>query len=193
VNPQDAPDDPTDVTIAFENGFPVALDGSRMKPLDLIRAVHKLAGENGIGRVDIMEDRMLGLKVRENYECPAAVVLVKAHKALEALVSTRREILFKNTVDQAWGELAYEGLWYDPFKEDLEAFIARVNERVTGEVVMRLYRGSATVTGRRSPYALYSEDLASFDSKTFDQSEMEGAVKVHGMQARMYHLVKRSR
>lgn len=193
VNPQDAPDEPTDVVIGFENGVPVSLDGDRMGPLELIRTVHKLAGENGVGRIDIMEDRMLGLKVRENYECPAAVVLVTAHRALEALVATRRELAFKQSVDRTWADLAYEGLWYDPLKEDLEAFIDRVNARVTGEVMVRLYRGSCTVTGRRSPFALYSEDLASFDSKTFDQREMEGMVKVHGLQARMYHLVRRAR
>ena len=100
-----------------------------------------------------------------------------------------KEIAFKNTVDQSWADLAYEGLWYDPLKEDLEAFIDRVNTRVTGDVAVRLYKGSATVIGRRSPLALYSEDLASFDSKTFDQSEMAGMVKVHGMQARMYRSV----
>ena len=193
VNPQDAPDEPTDVVIGFENGVPVSLDGDRMGPLELIRTVHKLAGENGVGRIDIMEDRMLGLKVRENYECPAAVVLVTAHRALEALVATRRELAFKQSVDRTWADLAYEGLWYDPLKEDLEAFIDRVNARVTGDVMVRLYRGSCTVTGRRSPFALYSEDLASFDSKTFDQREMEGMVKVHGLQARMYHLVRRAR
>jgi len=193
VNPQDAPDEPTDVVIGFENGVPVSLDGDRMGPLELIRTVHKLAGENGVGRIDIMEDRMLGLKVRENYECPAAVVLVTAHRALEALVATRRELAFKQSVDRTWADLVYEGLWYDPLKEDLEAFIDRVNARVTGEVMVRLYRGSCTVTGRRSPFALYSEDLASFDSKTFDQREMEGMVKVHGLQARMYHLVRRAR
>lgn len=190
VNPEDAPDEPTEVVIGFDNGLPVELDSQEMGPLEIISAVHKLAGANGVGRVDIMEDRMLGLKVRENYECPAAVVLLKAHKALETLVATRRELAFKALVDQQWGELAYEGLWYDPFKEDLEAFIDRVNQRVKGEVILRLYKGSATVIGRRSPYALYNEDLASFDSKTFDQSEMAGAVKVHGMQARMYHAVK---
>ncbi len=193
VSPQAAPDSPTDVTISFKEGIPVAVDGKELNPLSLISEVHRLAGANGVGRVDIMEDRMLGLKVRENYECPAAVVLIKAHKALEALVSTRKEIAFKNAVDQSWADLAYEGLWYDPLKEDLEAFIDRVNTRVTGDVVVRLYKGSAAVIGRRSPLALYSEDLASFDSKTFDQSEMAGMVKVHGMQARMYRSVSESK
>lgn len=192
VSPQAAPDAPKDVTISFEKGVPVKIDGKAMGALQLIEAAKKLAGEYGVGRVDIMEDRILGLKVRENYECPAAVLLILAHKALEALVSTRGEIAFKSEVDRVWSDLAYEGLWYDPLKTDLEAFIDSVNERVTGDVVVRLYKGNAKVVGRRSPYALYSEDLASFDSKTFDQSEMEGTVKVHGMQSRMFRAVMES-
>lgn len=129
---------------------------------------------------------MLGLKVRENYECPAAVVLLAAHRALEALVCTQGELRFKASVDREWGDLAYRGLWFDPLKEDLEAFIGRVQERVSGEVMIRLHRGSCTVVGRRSPWALYSEELASFDSKTFNQADSEGMVKLHGLQGRMY-------
>jgi argininosuccinate synthase len=165
---------------------PVSLDGESIAPLALVERVHALAGEHGVGRVDVMEDRMLGLKVRENYECPAAVVLLTAHRALEALVCTQQELKFKAMVDREWGELAYKGLWFDPLKEDLEAFINRIQERVTGEVTLRLWKGSCVVTGRTSPWALYSEDLASFESKTFDQSETTGMVKTHGMQGRMY-------
>lgn len=189
-NPKDAPDTPTEIALEFEDGVPVGLDGKRMGGLDLIRTVHRIAGENGVGRVDIMEDRMIGLKVRENYECPAAKVIIPAHQALEALVCTKEERAFKVLVDQKWGELAYAGLWYDPFKEDLEAFINSIQTRVTGTVNLRLFKGNCSVIGRASRYALYNEDLASFDSKTFDQSEAVGIVKTHGMQARMYRLVK---
>lgn len=182
----ETPDEPCVLTIGFENGVPIHLDGEPMSGLDLVRRVHALAGEHGVGRVDIMEDRLMGLKVRENYECPAAVVLLTAHRALEALVCTQAELKFKAMVDREWGELAYRGLWFDPLKADLEAFINAIQERVTGEVIVRLFKGSCTVIGRRSPWALYSEDLASFDSKTFDQSESEGMVKLHGMQGRMY-------
>ncbi|MCL5105147.1 MAG: argininosuccinate synthase [Armatimonadetes bacterium] len=188
----DAKDIPTEVTIEFANGVPVAIDGVRMKPLDIILKAHEIAGDNGVGRVDIMEDRIMGLKVRENYECPAAKLLIPAHQALEALVCTKEERAFKAMVDQKWGELAYAGLWFDPFKDDLEAFVNAIQPRVTGTVTMRLFKGSAQVTGRASKYALYNEDLASFDSKTFDQSEAVGIVKVHGMQARMYRTVKGS-
>lgn len=189
-SPQDAPNTPTEITIAFENGIPVSINGEKMMPLELVLAAHKLAGDNGIGRIDIMEDRIMGLKVRENYECPAASLLIPAHQALEALVCTADERAFKTMVDRKWGELAYAGLWYDPFKDDLEAFINAIQPRVTGSVTMRLFKGSAQIIGRASKYALYNEDLASFDSKTFDQSEAVGMVKVHGMQARMYHTVK---
>jgi argininosuccinate synthase len=174
------------LTIGFENGVPVSLDGSKMSGLELVTALNKIAGEHGVGRVDIMEDRMLGLKVRENYECPAAVVILAAHRALEALVGTQAELKFKAMVDREWGELAYKGLWFDPLKEDLEAFINKIQERVTGTVTMRLAKGSAVVVGRASEWALYNEDLASFDSKTFDQSESVGIVKTHGLQSRMY-------
>ena len=190
VDPRNAPDTPRDLVISFENGVPVSLDGVKMSPLDLTTKAHSIAGENGVGRVDIMEDRMLGLKVRENYECPAAVVLLKAHAALEALVCTQAELKFKASVDREWGELAYKGLWFDPFKEDLEAFINNIQPRVKGNVYLRLFKGTCMVVGRESDWALYNEDLASFDSKTFDQSESIGIVKNHGMQSRMYWTLK---
>ena len=191
--PQDSPNTPTIIEIGFEKGVPVSLDGKRTDGVALIQALNKVAGGNGVGRIDIMEDRILGLKVRENYECPAAVTLLTAHKALEALVCTREETKFKSIVDREWGELAYKGLWFDPLKEDLEAFINKIQERVTGAVKMQLFKGLAKVVGRSSPFALYSEELASFDSKAFDQSEMAGAVKVHGLQSRMYWLLKKGK
>jgi argininosuccinate synthase len=174
------------LTVTFEKGVPVALNGEKMGPSKLVIALNKIAGDNGIGRIDVMEDRMMGLKVRENYECPASTVLLKAHGALEALVLTRDELRFKKTVDQEWSKLAYEGLWWDPFKTDLEAFINKTQERVTGDVRLSLYKGVPTVTGRESTWALYSEDLASFDTTTFDQRESTGSVKMFGLQARMF-------
>ena len=184
---------PTIVEIGFEKGVPISLDCKKMDAVALIQAANKIAGENGVGRVDIMEDRMLGLKVRENYECPAAIMLITAHKALEALVCTKEETKFKSIVDREWGELAYKGLWFDPLKDDLEAFINKIQERVTGTAKMQLFKGTAKVIGRSSSYALYSEELASFDTKSFDQSEMAGAVKVHGLQSRMYWSLKKGK
>jgi argininosuccinate synthase len=181
---------PQVLTIGFENGVPVSLDGEALAPLELVLRLNKIAGDNGVGRVDIMEDRLLGLKVRENYECPASTVLIKAHAALESLVATAAERKFKTVVDQQWGELAYYGLWFDPLKEDLEAFIGKIQERVTGSVTLRLFKGSCVVTGRASEWALYNEDIVSFDSKTFDQSLSVGNVQTHGMQSRMYWALK---
>ena len=191
--PEEAPDKPLVIEIGFENGEPVSIDGKKMDGVSLIQALNKIAGEHGVGRVDIMEDRMLGLKVRENYEAPAAITLLLAHAALEALVCTKEERRFKTLVDQQWGELAYSGLWFDPLKEDLEAFINKIQERVTGTVKLQLFKGSAKVMGRSSPFALYNEDLASFDTKTFDQREMTGAVRVHGLQSRMYWSLKKGK
>jgi argininosuccinate synthase len=175
------------VKIQFKQGIPVALNGDKASPGQLVIKLNEIAGNHGVGRVDIMEDRMMGLKVRENYECPAATVFLKAHKALENLVLTREEIRFKSLIDQEWSRLAYEGLWWDPFKEDLEAFINSTQKRVTGEVTLKLYRGSTSVVGRSSAWALYNEDLASFDTTTFDQRESTGAVKNFGLQSRMYY------
>lgn len=177
---------PTEVVIKFENGIPVAINGERMPPVKLVSYANQLAGDAGVGRIDIMEDRLMGLKVRENYECPGAVLLLKAHGALEALVLTRDELRFKKIVDMEWSKMAYEGLWWDPFKEDLEAFIDQTQSRVNGEVRLTLWKGLAQVSGRASQWALYSEDLASFDSQTFDQRESTGTVKNFGLQARMF-------
>jgi argininosuccinate synthase len=185
-SPKNAPDHSLDLTVSFENGVPIAIDGMQATPANLVTRMNNLAGECGVGRIDIMEDRMLGLKVRENYECPGATVFLKAHQALEALVLTREELRFKKIVDQEWSRLAYEGSWWDPFKDDLEAFIGKTQERVTGDVRVRLFKGSCTVTGRSSRWALYSEELASFDTTTFDQRESTGWVKNFGLQPRMF-------
>ena len=190
---KDTPNEAQPLTIEFKNGVPVAIDGVKMNPLALITKANELAGRHGIGRIDIMEDRMMGLKVRENYECPGAVLLLKAHAAIESLVLTRQELAFKKLVDQNWSTLAYEGLWWDPFKEDLEGFIETTQKRVNGTVNLNLFKGSVTVVGRTSDWALYSEDLASFDSTTFNQSESTGWVKNFGMQARMYQKLKQGR
>lgn len=191
-SPEAAANDKQQVTIAFENGLPKAVNGRALGPAALVQTLNEIAGTHGVGRIDIMEDRLMGLKVRENYECPAATVLLKAHQALEALVLTREELRFKKHVDLEWSRLAYEGLWQDPFKDDLEAFIQQTQKRVSGEVTLSLYKGSCQITGRKSTWALYSEDLASFDSQTFDQRESTGAVKNFGMQARLFHQVART-
>lgn len=190
---EDSSDTPAVVEIGFDGGVPVTIDGNNYSPIEIVKEMHQIAGDNGVGRVDIMEDRILGLKVRENYECPAAIPIIMAHKALEALVCTKEELEFKANVDRKWGELAYEGLWFDPLKYDLEAFINSIQQRVSGSVRLSLFKGGIKVIGRTSPFALYSEELASFDNKAFDQSEMTGAVKVHGLQSRMFWLLRKGK
>jgi argininosuccinate synthase len=191
-SPEAALSQRAELAIDFKDGIPIALNGDKLSPGNLVIKLNELAGSHGIGRIDIMEDRLMGLKVRENYECPAATVLLKAHQALESLVLTRDELRFKKLVDLEWSRLAYEGLWWDPLKEGLDAFIGLAQRRATGQVALSLYKGSAQVVGRSSPWALYSEDLASFDSQSFDQRESAGAVKNFGMQARMYYRLQAS-
>ncbi len=184
---EQTPEQGLKIHLQFENGAPVAWNGESIDPTKMVLKMNEVAGLHGIGRLDLMEDRMMGLKVRENYECPAATVFLKAHRALENLVLTRDEIRFKALVDSEWSRLAYEGLWWDPLKTNLESFIDSTQTRVEGEVILKLHKGNVTVLGRKSKWALYSEDLASFDTKTFDQRESTGAVKNFGLQARMLH------
>jgi argininosuccinate synthase len=185
-DPTKAPNKPQVVSIGFKGGVPVSLDGKKMSGVALIQALQKVAGKHGVGRSDMMEDRVLGLKARENYEHPAATVLLTAHKDLEGLCFTRAERKFKETVDAAWAELGYMGLVDEPLFEDLNAFVDKTQERLSGVVKVKLYKGSCMVCGRESPNALYSEELVSFDGKSLDQKDAEGYAKFHGFQARMY-------
>lgn len=173
------------VEIGFEKGVPVSLDGVRMGGIDLIARLNQIGGQHGVGRTDMVEDRVLGLKARENYEHPAATILLTAHKDLEHLVLSRAELRFKAAVDEAWSELAYMGLVEDPLYADLNAFVDKSQERVNGTVRMKLYAGCAIPVGRQSPDALYAQEMVSFDSQTLSQRDAEGFAKYHGFQARL--------
>ncbi len=177
------------VTIEFENGTPVALDGEVLDSVSLIEALNEQAGVHGIGRTDIMEDRMLGLKVRENYEHPAATVLLTAHEALEGLVLTAEERQFKNHVDQQWAQKAYEGLIDAPLVSALDGFIEKTQERVTGSVTVKLEGGHCRAVARESPYSSYSESAASFNEAAvtggITQDDATGVAKYHGFQSRL--------
>jgi argininosuccinate synthase len=193
VAPEKAPDKPEIVTITFEAGVPVAVNGKTMAPLALIEEVNKIAGRNGVGRIDHIEDRIVGLKSREVYECPAATVILEAHKDLEKMVMTRHEVLFKQQIDAQWVFLAYSGLWVDPLKDDLDAFINKSQENVTGEVKLKLYKGSLQVIGRSSPNSLYDKNLANYNIKTsFNQSYSKGFIELWGLQTRMYNTLKKA-
>jgi len=190
-SPEEAPDVPEILTIEFEKGIPVAVNGERMDGVDLIKHLNEIGGIHGVGRVDMMEDRVLGLKARENYEHPAATILITAHRDLEKLVLTRRELKFKKFVEEEWSELVYHGLVNEPLFEALNAFIDKTQERVTGWVKVKLFKGSCTPVARYSDYALYREELTSFDSLAIDQRLAEGYSRFHGLQARIYQEIKK--
>ncbi len=185
TNPRDAPDTPETITITFAEGVPVALNGEAMEGIPLIRKMNVIAGKHGIGRNDMVEDRILGLKARENYEHPAATVILAAHKDLERLCLTRQELAFKVGVDEKWSELAYMGLVHEPLYHALNAFIDTTQKRVNGIVDLELYKGNVRILGRSSPDAIYSDDLVSFDSTTLDQAHAVGYSVFFGLQARM--------
>jgi argininosuccinate synthase len=192
VSPEEAPNKPEYVTIGFEAGVPVALNKKKLAPLALIEMLNKTAGKHGVGRIDHIEDRLVGIKSREVYECPAAAVLLEAHKDLEKLVLTRHEVLFKQQIDAQWTFLAYAGLWMDPLREDLEAFINKSQENVHGEVRVKLYKGGLQVVGRSSPMSLYDQNLVNYNIKTgFNQAYSKGFIELWGLQTRMYNVLKR--
>jgi argininosuccinate synthase len=185
VSPQKAPDKPEKITLAFEEGIPVAINGKKYPGYELIQKLNIIAGKHGIGRNDMIEDRILGLKARENYEHPAATVILTAHHDLESFTLTRQELVFKRTVDDKWSELAYKGLVYEPLYAALNAFIDTTQKRVNGSVDLELFKGSVRILGRSSPDAIYSSDLVSFDSATIDQCHAIGVSHYFGIQARM--------
>ncbi len=190
VSPEKAPTKPEKITLGFEAGVPVSLNKKKLSGYALIQTLNTLAGKHGVGRNDMIEDRILGLKARENYEHPAATVILTAHKDLEALVLTRQELAFKRMVDDKWSELAYKGLVYEPLYAAMNAFIDTTQERVNGSVDLELYKGSARVLGRSSPDAIYSGDLVSFDSAAIDQCHAIGVSHYFGLQARLVHALQ---
>jgi argininosuccinate synthase len=177
---------PERVTIGFEEGLPVSLNGEEMNGVRLITTLNELAGAHGVGRIDIMEDRILGLKAREVYEAPAATVLLEAHRALEQLVLTRNQLSLKQSLEQKWSELVYSGLWFDPLRENLDAFIDSTQRRVKGEVTVELGAGCLRVVARTSPFALYQKELVSFEELGFDQRESAAVTRFHGLQSKLY-------
>jgi argininosuccinate synthase len=192
TSPEKAPDKPEYLTLEFENGVPKAVNNKTMKPLALIDYVNEAAGRNGVGRIDHIEDRLVGIKSREVYECPAATVIIEAHKDLEKLVLTRHEFSFKQQVDVLWSNLVYTGLWNDPLKEDLDAFIESTQKHVNGKVKLKLYKGGLRVVGRSSPMSLYDADLATYSIKsTFNQSSSAGFIELWGLQTRVANALKR--
>ena len=177
---------PVEVTIGFESGLPVSLDGDQLSLAELVAALNTLAGPYGIGRIDMIENRAVGIKSRELYEAPAAMTLIEAHSALEDLVLTKGELDLKRELSVKWAQLVYDGLWFSPVREAIDAFVATTQELVTGEVRVLLGPGAATVTGRRSEFALYAETLASYGTgETFPHAAAAGFITLSALETEL--------
>ena len=184
VKTKNLPEKPTYLEIKFANGIPVEVDGKKLDAIRLIEYVNKKAGQAGVGIVDHIEDRVVGIKSREVYETPAATCLIEAHTDLEKMVHTKHQNKFKSIIDDEWSYLVYSGLWQDPLKQDLDGFIESSQYAVTGIVKLKLFKGSVRVVGRKSKYSLYSHDVATYGAEsTFDQRMANGFVKLWGMQS----------
>ncbi|MGB2814187.1 MAG: argininosuccinate synthase, partial [Dehalococcoidales bacterium] len=181
-SPKEAPDTPGYVEIGFEQGVPVAIDGKKMGGVTLIRALSEMAGSHGVGRVDLVENRLVGIKSREIYEAPAAMVLLLAHQSLQAMTLSKEQMRFKQKIAIEYADLVYNGLWFTSLHEDLAACIQSSQRYVTGTVRLKLFKGACTVVGRKSPYSLYSYGLATYDKDdVFDQSAAAGFIHIWGL------------
>jgi argininosuccinate synthase len=190
--PESAPDKPVYIEIDFEGGTPLALDGEKMGLVELVRRLNRIGGEQGVGRIDVIEDRLVGIKSREIYEAPAAVILITAHRDLEQLTLTREALAGKRPLEQRVAEMAYEGLWFSPLNQAVIEFNRSLQERVTGTVRLKLFKGSATVVGRRSPNSLYDTGLATYDkADVFDHTASEGFIKLWGLPLKVWAQSKR--
>lgn len=190
--PEKAPDKPTYVEIDFEKGVPVAVDGIKLGPVELIEKLNEVAGANGVGIVGMVENRLVGMKSRGVYECPGGTVLYLAHREMESLTLDRRTMHFKEQVAVLYGELVYDGNWYSVLKESLDAFIDKTQENVTGKVKLKLYKGSCVAVGAVSPYSLYRMDLATFgEEDVYSQKDAEGFINLFGLPLKVKALMER--
>ena len=186
ASPEEAPDEPRYLELGFQEGVPARVDGKAMDPLELVSYVNEVAGAHGVGRIDHIEDRLVGIKSREVYECPAASVVIDAHRDLEKLVLTRHELDFKAHVEREWAWLVYSGLWLEPLRPALDRFIAATQHRVTGSVKVKLYKGTSRVVGRSSDYSIYDIGLSTYGrGSTFDQKSAVGFIELWGLQSRV--------
>lgn len=180
--PLDAPSQPVYLEIEFEEGVPVKLNGQAFSPVDLILELNWMGGEHGVGRVDMVENRLVGIKSREIYEAPAGTIIHLAHRELESMVLDRETMQFKELIAQRYSRLVYDGLWFSQLKEALDGFVDKTQTRVTGQVRLKLYKGSVSVVGRNSPYSLYRYDLATYEEgDLFDHRSAEGFIRLFGL------------
>ncbi|RLE07869.1 argininosuccinate synthase [Candidatus Aerophobetes bacterium] len=184
-SPEEAPDKPTYIEIEFKGGVPTGLDGESYKLVDLIEKLNRIGGENGVGRIDLIENRLVGIKSREIYEAPAAVILHLAHRELERLILDKDTLHFKELVSQRYSELVYDGLWESPLRKALDAFVRETQKELSGTVRIKLFKGSCEVVGRKSPYSLYDEKLATYTKEDiFDQKASKGFIHIWGLPLR---------
>ena len=182
VSPEEAPDEPVYLEIGFEKGNPVSLDGKTLNALDLFTRLNTIAGQNGVGRVDIVENRLVGMKSRGIYETPAGTVIYRAHQALESLCLDKYTMHYKDMVSPKYAELVYNGMWFMQLREALDAFVQTTQSKITGTVRMKLYKGNATIAGRKSPFSLYREDYASFgEDNVYNQQDAHGFIQLFGL------------
>jgi argininosuccinate synthase len=186
-----SPETPEYVDIGFEEGKPVSLNGTAMDLIDLIAKLNEVAGNHGVGRIDHIENRLVGIKSREVYEAPAAIVLIKAHQDLESMIMTKDLLHYKKVVEQHYSDIVYNGLWFSPLKVALDAFVEKTQELVTGTIKVKLFKGSAVVVGRESPYSLYSTSLSTYaKGDAFDHSAAKGFIYVWGLPLKVSSMVK---
>ncbi len=192
-SPEDAPDQPEYVEIDFEKGVPVSINGEKLSPLGILEKANELAAKHGVGIVDIVENRLVGMKSRGVYETPGGTLLHQAHQELEYLTLDRATMEYKNIVAIKYAQLVYDGLWYTPLKEALDAFIDSTQETVTGTVRMKLYKGNCTPAGTKSPYSLYNKELATFgEEEVYNQKEAEGFINLFGLPLKVRALMEKN-
>jgi len=191
TDPEEAPDEPEYAEVEFSRGVPVSLNARVMDPVELVSALNAVAGKHGVGRIDMVEDRLVGIKSREIYECPAALTLITAHKDLESITLPRELAAFKEAVDRKYAEIVYNGLWHSPLREALDAFIEKTQETVSGTVRLKLFKGSVSVVGRRSEFSLYDRSLATYAADdSFDHEAAAGFINVWALPTRVYASVR---
>lgn len=183
----DTPDQPEYIEIGFEQGLPVSINGQYLDPVSLIIQLNEIVGKHGVGRIDMIENRVVGIKSREIYEAPALLVLIHAHRELESLTLTADVTHYKRGIEETYGQMIYKGLWYSPLKAALDAFIKKTQERVTGMVRVKLLKGNAVIVGRQSDYSIYSADLATYgEDDKFDHKSAEGFIYIWGLPSRVW-------
>jgi argininosuccinate synthase len=190
VSPEKAPEKPQYVEIEFDSGNPIAIDGKKLEPVEIVEMLNKIGGAHGVGRVDLVENRLVGMKSRGVYETPGGTLLLAAHRELESLTLDKETLHYKDILSNKYAELVYNGQWFTPLRYAMDAFIDSIKTRVTGNVRLKLYKGNVVTAGRKSPYSLYREDFATFaEDAVYNQKEAEGFINLFGLPSKVEALL----